>query len=245
MAKITRDFSWNKPEVYTSFVQGADALAIYHALKGSMANGISYDKATQTLIGSNVFAVARIDSILRSLGMRIANPRDLSRPEVMAMVKDRHYADAPALVLRSEDDSYKANFPIIRQLVKAVEKANGRLQLPVMITGFDVKTKRDNGYGIAIVPRDDFSAVSDERLRGEHNEKRFTDVDELGLPKFVLNGKRIWYARNQGLSRLYLYGDLSAYSSDGGLAGSCGNGRVVVVSGVATQKNLEGKLGKK
>jgi hypothetical protein len=242
MAKITGDFNWNKPEVYTSFVQGADALAIYNALKGSMANGISYDKGTQTLIGSTIFAAARIDSILKPLGVRVANLRDLSRPEVMAMVKDKHYTDTPALVLRSAEDSYEANLPIIKQLVKFVEKSNGKLQLPVMVTGFDVKIKKDKGYGIAIVPREDFNAVSDERLRGEYDGKRFTEVDELGLPKFDSNGKRNWYARSQGLSGLCLGRDLDAGSDDGNLADSYGDGRVVLVSGLATQKNLESKI---
>jgi len=242
MGKITGNFNWNKPEVYTSFVQGADALAIYRALKGSMANVISYDEATQTLIGSNVFVAAKIDSILRLLGIRVANLRDLSRPEVMAMVKDKHYTDTPALVLRSAEDSYEANLPIIKQLVEAVEKLNGKLQLPVMITGFDVKIRKDKGYGITIVSRDDFSAVSDERLRGEYDGKRFTEADELGLPKFDSNGKRTWYARDKGLSGLYLGRGLDAGSDREGLASSNGNGRVVLISGVATQKNLEGKL---
>jgi hypothetical protein len=242
MVKITGDFRWNKPEVYTSFVQGKDALAIYRALKGSMANGISYDEATKTLIGSNVFAAARIDSILRPFGMRVANPRDLGRPEVMAMVKDKHYTDSPALILRSENDSYEANLPIIKQLAEAVEESNGKLQLPVMVTGFDVKIKKDNGYGITIVPREDFKAVYDARLNGEHNGKKFSDVDELGLPKFDSQGKRSWYAKSIGLSRLCLGGLLNLDSDGEGLAGSDDGGRVVVVSGEATQKNLEGRV---
>ena len=243
MAKITGNFPWNKPEVYTSFVQGAEAEAIYNSLKGNMANGMSYDAKTQTLIGSNVFASARIDSILRPLGIRVANLRDLSRPEVMGMVKDKFYTDTPALVLRSMDDSYGRNIPIIKQLAEAVENKNGSVKLPVLITGFDVKEiKDDNGYGIALIPRGDFQAVHDMRLHGENSGKKFTDVDELGLPKFDRDGKRIWYARNQGVSRLFLFRYLGAGSINESLANSNSYGRVVLVSGEATQKNLEGKL---
>ena len=243
MAKIQGNFPWNRPEVYTSLVQGKEAKAVYDSLKGNMANGMSYDAKTQTLIGSNVFATARIDSILRPLGIRVANLRDLSRPEVMGMVKDKFYTDAPALVLRSMDDSYGRNLPIIKQLAESVEKANGIVQLPVLVTGFDVKEiEDDNGYGIAIVPRDDFRAVHDMRLHGENHGKRFTEVDELGLPKFDKNGQRGWYARNQGVSGLFLYRYLVAISDNGYLASSGGSGRVVLVSGEATQKTLERKL---
>jgi hypothetical protein len=240
---IQGNFSWNKPEVYTSFVQGAEAEAIYNSLKGNMSNSMSYEAKTQTLIGSQVFAAARIDSILRPLGIRVANLRDLSRPEVIEMVRDKFYTDAPALVLRSMNDSYKRNLPIIRQLAEAVENKNGSVKLPVLITGFDVKEiKDDNGYGIALIPRGDFQAVHDMRLHGENSGKKFTDVDELGLPKFDRDGKRIWYTRNQGVSRLCLYRSLNADSCDENLAISFGDGRVVLVSGEATQKNLEGKL---
>ncbi|MEK6855049.1 MAG: hypothetical protein AABX73_02395 [Nanoarchaeota archaeon] len=242
MAKIQGRFNWNKPEVYTSFVQGAEAQTIYRSLKGNMANGISYDRKTKTLVGSNVFAAARIDSILRHLGIRVANLRDLSRSEVMAMVKDNHYTDAPALILRSTDDSYEANLPIIKQLVQAVEKANGQLQLPLMVTGFDVRAEKDAGYGIVVVPRDDFKAVSDPRLSGENDGKRFTEVDELGLPKFDSNGNRGWYAKSHGLSGLYLDGLLDVFSRCDNLALSDGNGRVVLVSAEGTAKNLERRL---
>ncbi len=203
MANITGNFNWNKPEVYTSFVEGADAQATYDSLEGSMRNGITFDAKRNLLIGSNVFAAAKIDTLVRPLKMRVANLRDLSRPEVMSMDKDRFYTDAPALVLRSLDDSYKRNLPLIKQISQEVERANGNLELPVMVTGFDVETiEDDKGYGIALVPRDDFRAVYDERLKGEHDTKRFSEVDDLGLPKFDRNGSRTWYTRDSGLSRL-------------------------------------------
>jgi hypothetical protein len=112
-----------------------------------------------------------------------------------------------------------------------------------MVTGFDVKIIEDKeGYGIALVPRDDFKAVSDERLKGEYHGKTFSEVDELGLPEFVKGGKRTWYAKNNGLSRLCLLGNLIVFSDDEVLAGSGGVGRVVVVSAEGTAENLEEKL---
>ncbi len=87
--KITGDLDWNIPEVCTSLVQGADAKAIYDSLEGNMKSAVSYDQKTRLLTGSNVFVAARIDTLLKPLGMRVANVRDLSRPEVMEIVKQK------------------------------------------------------------------------------------------------------------------------------------------------------------
>jgi hypothetical protein len=243
MAKITGNFAWNKPEVYTSFVQGKDAKAVYNSLEGAMANEMSYDEASKTLIGSNLFASARIDTLVKPLGMRVANLRDLSRPEVMSIVKDMYYTDAPALVFRSMDGSYEANLPLIKQLAEQIEQANGKLQLPVLVTGFDVKVIKDKtGYGLALVPRDDFKAVPDKRLSEQYNGSRFSAVDEQGLPLFDDNGSRTWYVRSNGLSRLYLNWNLNVCSYDENLANSNSSGLVVVVSAEGTAKNLEGRV---
>jgi len=231
-----KDFEWQKPEVVPAFVQGKDAEAVYKAISRMNLGWCDYQAETQTLRGSNPFIAARIDTLLRPYGIHVANLRDLSKPEVMSMVKDRHYADAPAFILRTMDDSYERNLPLIKRIAEEVEKANGKLELPVMITGFDVKTlKRDKvGYGLEIIARDDFSAVHDERLDGKYHGNRFSEVDELGLPKFDSNGSRTWYARQRGVSRLCLDGGLDLDSDDGDLAYSGGSGRVVVVSGEAT-----------
>lgn len=239
MANELKNFQWQKPEVVPAFVQGVDAEEVYKAISGMNLGWCDYQEETQTLRGSNPFIAARVDSLLRPYGIRVANLRDLSRPEVMSMVKDRHYTDTPALVLRTMDDSNSRNLPLIKRIAEEVEKANGRLELPVMMTGFDIVTLENdsNRYGLDIVVRDDFKAVHDDRLKGEYNLKKFSEVDELGLPKFVGNGSRTWYARQKGVSRLYLDGDLGLGSGTEYLAISNDGGRVVLISGEAAQKN--------
>jgi len=156
----------------------------------------------------------------------------------MVMVEDNFYTDAPALVLRSTNDFHDRNLLVIDQLVKLVEEKNGKVKFPLLITGFDVKAKSDDGYGIKIVPRDDFQAVFDERLSGKYDCKRFSGVDELGLPKFEYNGKRKWHAKGMGVSGFYLGSYLGLYSMDEDLALSSGEGRIVLVR----DGNLEGML---
>lgn len=238
MTNITGKFNTRMPEVVPFFVEGEDAKAVYDSLQGLTTGTMGYDETTQTFYGSTPFVAAKIDTLVRPLGLRVADVRDLSRPEVMKLIEGKYYADAPTLVLRSMSDSRSQNLPLVKRVAEEVERVNGRVQLPVMITGFDVRPLKDGGYGIDIVPRDDFTAVYDERLSGDNHGKKFSDVDELGLPKFDSDGKRTFWARNQGLSGLYLYWDLGLVSYDGVLAYSGDYGRVVLVSGGATAEKF-------
>ena len=216
------------PEVVPFFVEGEDAKVIYDSLQGLTSGTMGYDEKTQTFYGSTPFVAAKIDTLVRPLGLRVADARDLSRPEVMTMIKDNHYADAPALVLRSMDDSHSKNLPLIKRVAEEVERVNGKVQFPVMVTGFDVKPVKDNGYGLDIVPRTDFTAVYDERLSGKNHGKTFLDIDELGLPKFDKDGNRTFWARSSGLSGLFLDRNLNLNSryDDDNLAYSNENGRI-------------------
>ena len=232
-------FEWNTPQIQTTFPQGEDAQELYQQLGGYITRlgDIQYNPETKTIIGSTPFLSARIDTLVRPLGLRTTNLRDLSRPEVMQMIKDNHYADAPILVLRTTKDSYERNQSLINQLTQQIEEANGKLELPVMISGFDVQPSEtpQQGYGINIIPRTDFTAIPDERLAHKNNRKRFTNVDDLGLPIFDKNGTRTFYTRNQGLSRLYLGRNLDLDSGIGDLSYSDSDGRVVVVSAEGTE----------
>ena len=236
MAGITGQFDWQTSEVVPAYVKGKDAKAIFEATEGIRTGTMGYDEATQTFYGSTPFVAGRIDTQVRPLGLRVATLRDLSRPEVMRLIKNNHYSDTPALVLRSTDDTHSKNSTLIKQIAEEAEKRN--VKLPVMVTGFDVaKSPEDkNGYGIILVPRDDFAVVNDERLDSKYHGKSFSDVDELGLPNFDENGSRTWYARNKGLSRLYLNRVLDLYSDGGSLANSSDSGRVVLVRAEGTAK---------
>ena len=228
---ITGDFDFIAPRVVPSFIRGNDAKALYNEVCKTIKSRIWFDEETNTMVGSSTFLVARVDSILRPLGIRVATLRDLSRLEIMEMVKNKHYTDTPAVVLRSMEDSYEQNNAIIKTLAPLIEQKNGRLELPVLITGFDVKPSRTKaGYGLKLVPREDFAVLHDERLSGKYRGERFSEVDEQGLPNFDDRGSRIWYARD-GLSRLFLdkYLGLGSRYGDGGLAYSNEYGRVVVV----------------
>ena len=236
---ITTKFNWQRQEVIPSFIEGEDAKAIYDLTEGIRTGHMQYDPNTKLISGSTPFLAARVDTLVRPLGLRVANLRDLSRPEVMKLIQDKYYTDAPALVVRSETDpNYPKNNRLIRRILDQASRFNPKF--PFMVTGFDaVPLESGEGYGIDVVARDDFQVTEDERLLGKYDLSKFSDVDEQGFPLFDRKGSRTWYARDKGLSGLCLYGVLVAGSGGGDLAYSNGGGRVVLISGAATQKNLD------
>ena len=106
MTRIKGNLDWNTQDVVPAFVQGKDAKAMYDATDGIRTGTIVYEEKTRTMYGSTPFLSARIDTLIRPLGLHVANLRDLSRPEIMKMIKGNYYSDAPALVLRSMQDFY-------------------------------------------------------------------------------------------------------------------------------------------
>ena len=242
---ITGNLNWNNPRIITSFLQGEDAELIYAQTEGIRTGHIQYDPQTKLVTGSTPFLAARVDSIVRPLGLRVASLRDLSQPEVMQMIQGKFYSDTPALVARSETDkNYSRNNTILQFLAEQASQKHEKY--PFMVTGFDVAPDPEDtqGYGIKLIPREDFKLTYDERLEGKYNEKNFSEVDEQGFPVFDKNGTRTWYARGSGLSWLCLDSGLGLDSGYVILDLSVGMGRVVLISGEATSQNFEQYLTK-
>ena len=118
-------FNWIKPEVYTSYLEGDEAKLIYDSLEESIKKRINYNLESKMVIGSTPFLSARVDSLIKPLGLRVANLRDLSRTEVINMIKGKYYTDTPVLVVRSHEDSNSKNLFLIKRIIEEVEK-NGK-----------------------------------------------------------------------------------------------------------------------
>ena len=236
------DLDWQIPKVLVAPIRGKSAKELYDKLPEHLKGGIKYDANTRKVIGSTPFAVAGFNDILENYGARTCNLRDLSSPEVMAFAKDKHYIDSRTLVARSKIDSdYNKNNSLLKTLYELAEAELGSVKGPFMIEDFTFALDSDdkNGYGLRLVKKPDFKIVQDERLDGKYNRKTFSDVDELGLPLFDKKGNRTLYARDNGLSWVYLDRFLGLGSNGRHLADSLDGGRVVVVSAEGTSpKNL-------
>ncbi|MCX6749379.1 MAG: hypothetical protein NTW17_01375 [Candidatus Pacearchaeota archaeon] len=226
----TLGIAWQSQERVPGLISGEDALMIYNSLPDQARVGLRYDEETRTMVGSTPIAAANLDSLAQKYGARTPNLRDLSRPEIMRIAQGEYYIDSRNLVARSRTDSaWGKNNSLLKTIYELAEQKLGRITGSFMIDGFNfVPNSEDTGgYGLSLVAKPDFDVVQDERLDGEHNGKRFSEVDELGLPKFYSNGSRMWYAKSEGLSRLYLDWDLGLNSSSNSLAYSNDYGRVV------------------
>ncbi len=224
------NLNWQTQGVTPTLINGDDALRVYNSLPEQARVGLRYDEASKTIIGSTPIAVANLDAFAQKYGARTPNLRDLSRPEVMRIAKGNHYIDSRNLVVRSiEDPSWYQNNSLLRTIYELAEQKEGSITHPFMIEGFYFvpNSKDKNDYGLTLVADSDFKVVQDERFDGKYNGENFSEVDELGIPNFDKKGSRTWYAKNKGLSRLYLDGYLNLYSSGDFLAVSNGIGRVV------------------
>lgn len=232
MAEKTKlNIAWQEIERVPGLVSGDDALMIYDSLPEQARNGIRHDKASasKSVIGSNNLAVACLDSVAKQYGARTTNLRDLSRPEVMAIAEGKHYIDARTLVARSPTDSYGRNNSLLKTIYELAEQELGKVDGSFMVENFNLIPDEEDktGYGLKLVKAEDFAIVQDERLDGKYDERSFSEVDELGLPKFDSNGSRNWFAKDKGLSGLCLDRDLELYSDNEDLADSNDSGRVV------------------
>lgn len=226
----TLNIAWQSQEKVPGLISGEDALMIYNSLPEQIRTGLRYDKSSKTIIGSTPIAVANLDALAQQYGARTPHLRDLSRPEIMRTAKGEHYIDSRNLVVRSrEDPNWSQNNSLLKTIYELAEKKEGSIKYPFMIEGFSfiINPEDKKGYGLTLVPNSDFRVIQDERFDGKYSGKSFSEVDELGIPKFDKNGNRKWYAKDKGLSRLYLIRNLVLGSYYGNLAYSDGDGRVV------------------
>lgn len=225
----TLDLAWQTQGKTPTLITGKDAEKMYDALQEFTRVGLRYDEKSQSVIGSTPIASACLDVVAQEYGARTPNLRDLSSPEVMNIAEGKHYIDSRNLVVRSHTDSYfSKNNPLLGQIYALAEEKEGSVRDGFMVENFTfVPDESDKtGYGLKIVPLDDFKVTQDERLIG-HNGDSFSEVDDFGIPLFDRKGKRTWYAKKDGLSGLCLVGGLGLVSYNDNLAVSGDLGRVV------------------
>jgi len=150
------------------------------------------------------------------------------------------YEDA-GLVLKTNGDSYKENDYIAKNLFRQVQKRTGKKPAPecparISLRGLRLKENDNSAYGLVFLIGDETEIVYIPEFAGLNHGKKFLRTNKKGVPIFDEAGNRTLYTRQEGLSGLCLYGDLSLDSNNEYLADSSGSGRVVLVSGEATSR---------
>ncbi len=234
-----------KDITYLDFARGEPLLALY---KESIAK--LGDKARQTLdrfsLGNGNYMLGSSSFMAVQLGglVRIATPAELERAVGSHSDFFRNKYEDVALVLRSEGDSYAKNDFVARNLAEQVEARLGEMPTPekparVSLKGMTLKEDSNSAYGL-VFNIGDAEVISASEFSNANHGKRFLKTDDKGLPIFDEQGNRTFYARDNGLSRLYLDWNLGLRSDSGNLGSSGSGGRVpvVVTSEAGSQRNL-------
>jgi len=193
---------------------------------------LRYDKKQEVVTGSNSFATTLINKIIAEQG-HTATQAELERILKLGVLDLQGYYEDTGLVLRSkkEPNSYLVN-DLFSQL--------RNIELPVMIPLKNLGLRNDNNspYGLAFnILRE---AIYAPILNHDSGNFSSEDIDEeTGLTKKLGQGNRFFYTMKKGLSRLYMGRILGAVAYNENLTISYDNGRVVVVSGEAAQKNFD------
>lgn len=254
------NFGWKPvvkiPDVVpaASFLTGTDAqafLAQYMDKARSdygTANPLTVlDYRDGMVTGSNPFAVAVVGKMLRPQGIRVATQADLERITATGALNLRGTYTDTALVLRTEEDQDRSdNTYLARDLADQLRKRGAKNvgKVPIVVPLQDVTVRRDasSKYGLAF-DIDEGAQYFEAPILKKGGQFDTKEIDpKTGLPTQVKGGDRTLYTRNSGLSRLFLYWSLGVDSYGERLAGSDGDGRVVVVRGEAARADLEGQL---
>jgi hypothetical protein len=181
--------------------------------------------------GSNPFYAIAVQSRLPS-GVRVANQADLETAMKNGVLDlSRTYEDT-GLVLRTDGNP---NSYLAGNLMEQVKERLGKgAKMPVMIPFYGMELAKDQNspYGLAFKLKDD-TEINYAPILNKSNGSDFTseDIDvKTGLPTKVGKGNRILWTGDSGLSRLFLNWSLDLDSDNDDLAGSDGDGRVVLVS---------------
>ncbi len=238
-----------KEVLQANFLQGDYGRAVLEEYQGRVKSDfnnnpnlqvLSYNPNTNLVEGSNPFAVVLVNKILRQEGLRTATQSDLEEIlKLQALELRRTYEDT-SLVLRSTSgaNEYLAQ-DLARKLGIKTDK-DGRLEMPAILylNRLELDNDPNSPYKLSFRLREDSRVVFDAtKILNQSGSFSNEDIDkDSGIPLKLGKGDRSSYAREDGLSGLFLGRFLDLNSGWCGLANSDSGGRVVVVGEANAQK---------
>lgn len=179
--------------------------------------------------GSNPFYVVAANEFLAERGLRVASPADLGTALLAGASFSGTYEDS-GLVLRSngEPNKYLAN-DLARQVTERNYKFSDNVSLMIPLVGLKLRVDEKSPSGLSFNLTDASEVIKAPQLSHENYQKRFSRMDEKGLPVFDDDGNRVNYTAQGGLHGFYLGRNEDLVSNNDNLEYSDDNGRVVVV----------------
>jgi hypothetical protein len=177
---------------------------------------LRFNSSNNELTGSNPFMLVCLqNSGLLSVNSRIATRQDLEKAIHYNKGNpfSENYVDF-GLALRTNKDTHTSNDLLAKVLAEELKQRGIKLGKLIPISALNLKENSNSAYGLVFSLKEDVKELED------------------------LNNFKWNYKRDNGIARAYFYGDGYWISNVEKLADSNGNGRVVVISGEATQKNF-------
>ena len=145
------------------------------------------------------------------------------------------------LVLRTNGDSFNKNDYNARNLYEQLKRKGftPSEETPVMVSlrGLSLEEDGNSPYGLIHRIGKQTQIIQAPELSHLNHRKKFSRVDERGIPIFDKEGGRTFYARQGGLDRFILDWGLDLYFGWGrSLSGSSAGGRVAVVENLSSGK---------
>lgn len=210
------EFDWRVFSVVASLPKGNDAEKLFKNYQEEVKkfpacaplNFLKYDYNLKEINNSNVFLGGLVNKLISKSGLRVAVPRDDKNGDISRLTEGKYYTDFNTLVLREKSPPEGSdNKKLWIKIIETLEKRKLKIKFPFMIQGFGISPNKDQtGYGIDIIPLENFEAIHDPRLSKKYDRWRFNKIDKDGLPGDLSKNKegRILYTNEDGLTRLTL-----------------------------------------
>jgi len=187
--------------------------------------------------GSNSFANVALASEHLALPSQVLHDSELNPGFFIGNYEDL------GLVLRTNGDSFNRNDYNARNLYEQLKRKGftPSEETPVMVSlrGLSLEEDGNSPYGLIHRLGEQTQIIPASELSHENHKRKFSRVDERGIPIFDSEGVKTFYTRQGGLDRVFLYMDLnldSNWDRDKNLADSNTYGRVAVVENFSSGK---------
>ena len=216
-----------------------------------------FEYTDEIMNGSNSFGNILASKIA---GIPLASPSQLEHAVRLSPNSFKRTYTEPALILRTNGDSYSDNnhnaMNLYTQLKKRGIKPTEESPVRISLKGLELEEDNDSFYGLVHKLTNEAEILQDRRFNFNNNGEKFLKSDERGVPIYLSDDEisklseekksqlRTFYARKDGLDGLYLYWDLdlNSYLSRN-LALSDADGRVAVAKNFSIG-NMEGYMAK-
>ena len=231
----------------TQYVPKVSFLADEDMLKAYQEEIKSYSKRAREVLGvlafedgvirgSNSFANVEIASLFPQ-EYRLALPSEVLHDSQSNPGFFRGNYEDLGLVVRTSTDSYHDYNA--RSLYKQLEyrkiKASEESPVLILLKGLSLKEDNESSYGLVHILTDEAQIIQAPELSHLNDGKKFSRVDERGIPIFDKEGERTFSARKGGLGGFVLVRGLGLDSYwSRGLSGFDASGRVAVVENLSS-----------